>query len=327
MNSSDLGVVVIGRNEGERLIKSLNSVKSQASETAIVYVDSGSTDGSVGAARSIGAHVVNLDMTQPFTAARARNEGFRFLKTLKPELRFVQFIDGDCKLVDGWLEAATEFIAHRDDVAVVCGRRRELHPEVSVYNRMLDLEWGTPVGEAESCGGDSLVRIKAFEAVGGFRPQLIAGEEPELCVRLREKGWKIWRLDAEMTQHDAAMTRYYQWWLRTVRGGYGMAEVTWLHARSPFSIWRKDTRSSIIWGGLLPLGIVCMAIVYPPAAVAFLIYPLQIFRIALRRGIFAKESWLYATFIVLSMFAQAQGILRLFWRKRRQHSAQLIEYK
>ena len=36
-----------------------------------------------------------------------------------------------------------------------------------------------------------LVRVEAFEAVGGFRPELIAGEEPELCMRLREKGWKI----------------------------------------------------------------------------------------------------------------------------------------
>ena len=194
---ADVGVVVIGRNEGRRLVDCLASIRTATDN--IVYVDSGSTDDSVAAATQIGATVVKLDVSQQFTAARARNEGFSALKSLKLNVRFVQFIDGDCILVSSWMGRAIDFIEQREDVAIVCGRRRERYPSASIYNQLCDLEWDTPVGEAAACGGDALVRVRAFEEAGGFHPRVMAGEEPELCIRLREQGWKIWRLDAEMT--------------------------------------------------------------------------------------------------------------------------------
>ncbi len=191
MTTDDIGVVVIGRNEGERLIDCLTSIPSNVK--SVVYVDSGSTDGSTQTAERIGAFVVNLNAGRPFTAARARNEGFEALRKLRPDIRFIQFIDGDCQLDRGWLNTSAEFLRQQNDVAIVCGRRRERHPSTSLYNRLCDLEWDTPVGQTMSCGGDLLVQADAFEAVRGFRAQLIAGEEPELCLRLREAGWKIWR--------------------------------------------------------------------------------------------------------------------------------------
>jgi glycosyltransferase involved in cell wall biosynthesis len=325
MNLDNTGVVAIGRNEGDRLIGCLTSVRSNTE--SIVYVDSGSTDRSVAAAEEFGATVVNLDLTRPFTAARARNEGFKALKTLKPGIRFVQFIDGDCNLAPGWLDAAVTFIEQRKNVAVVCGRRRERYPEESVYNRLCDLEWDTPIGEAAACGGDALMRVEAFEAVGGFRPQLIAGEEPELCVRLREKGWKIWRLNLEMTQHDAAIRRIGQWWKRAVRSGYGCAEVSRLHRTSPFSIWRRETASVVIWGGLLPVTIGLGILIHPAAIGGILIYVLQICRIAFAREPTSSQSWTYAIFMMLGKFASFQGILKLYWRQLHGQSATLIEYK
>ncbi len=69
----DVGVVVIGRNEGERLVRSLESVVGKAA--AVVYVDSASSDQSVANARRIGADVVELDRSEPFTAARAECRG------------------------------------------------------------------------------------------------------------------------------------------------------------------------------------------------------------------------------------------------------------
>src|SRR6266404_1026857 len=253
MISDDIGVVAIGRNEGERLIACLASIKSATNN--VVYVDSGSTDGSAAAAERLGAFVINLDLTRPFTAARARNEGFTALKALKPDICFAQFIDGDCTLAQAWLDTAIGFMKQRKDVAVVSGRLRERHPTASVYNQLCDFEWDTPIGEAVACGGNALVRVEAFEAAGGFKPQMIAGEEPELCLRLRERGWKIWRLDAEMGLHDAAMTRFSQWWVRSVRFGYAMAEVSQLHSTSPLGIWRREMASSVFWGGLLPIAI------------------------------------------------------------------------
>src|SRR5262249_41651645 len=158
-----------------------------------------------------GIVVVQLDAALPFTAARARNEGFAAAKQRWPSLRYIQFIDGDCELVPGWITTARAFIEQERNVAVVCGRRRELYPQRSTYNKLSDIEWNTPIGETLACGGDSLMRVDAFKQVAGLRPELIAGEEPDLCRRLRGVGWKVWRIDAEMTRHDAAMTEFRQW--------------------------------------------------------------------------------------------------------------------
>ncbi len=215
---SATGVVVIGRNEGDRLRRCLESV---ADGTApVVYVDSGSTDGSVAMAHAMGVEVVELDPSRPFSAGRARNEGFARCREHDPAVSFVMFVDGDCEVVAGWLDRARRELEARPELAVVCGRRREARPERSVYNRLADLEWDTPIGLAQSCGGDALVRVVDFAAVGGFDPTAKAGEEPELCQRLRQSGRAIARIDAEMTRHDLNMTRLGEWWRRQLRVGY-----------------------------------------------------------------------------------------------------------
>lgn len=320
---NDIGVVVIGRNEGDRLLRCLASISDEIVAANVVYVDSGSTDGSPAAVEKLGTFVVRLDEEQPFSAARARNEGFAALKARRPELRLVQFIDGDCELVHGWLAQALAFIAGRTDVAVVCGRRREIHPEMSLYNRLCDFEWNTPVGEALACGGDSLVRAEAFEAVHGFRAQLVAHEEPELCMRLRARGWKIWRIDADMTLHDAAMTRFAQWWARTVRAGYGYAEVAKLHPGSH----SQEIVRAVLWGGAIPMVIVVGGLVYAPLAWVALIYPIQICRIALRKNPAKSDAWKYALFIMLAKFTEFQGIVAFQWRRLRGRSVALVDYK
>jgi len=124
-----IGAVVIGRNEGQRLDVCLRSVGQQIEE--IIYVDSGSTDGSVGLASKLGATLVELSTDQPFTAARARNAGANKLLEQNPGVELIQFIDGDCELQPGWVETASAFLSNFAEIAVVCGRRRERHPNVS----------------------------------------------------------------------------------------------------------------------------------------------------------------------------------------------------
>jgi GT2 family glycosyltransferase len=321
----DIGVIAIGRNEGKRLIDCLTSVRSATAN--VIYVDSGSTDNSVSAAEKLGAHVVKLDLRQPFTAARARNEGFAALSSLWPNVRFIQFIDGDCILAELWIDKALDFIKRRADIAIVCGRRRERDPAASVYNRLLDDEWNTPIGEAAACGGDSLVRVEAFETVGGFRPWLMAGEEPELCMRLRENGWKIWRINEEMTRHDADMHSFAQWWMRSVRSGYGFAEVSRLHHASPHVMWRREIARAVFWAGLLPLVLLASGLVHPGMFWLTMVYPLNVVRLGIRGGITSSKSWRHAIFSVPAKFALLQGIFSFCWRSWRQQATQLIEYK
>src|SRR5579884_773679 len=248
---SDIGVIAIGRNEGERLRRCLASVLGR--RMAVAYVDSASTDGSAEFARRAGAELVELDTSKPFSAARARNAGFDRLVRIDPKVKYVQFLDGDCELADGFLDSARRELESRGDVAVVCGRRRERFPEKSIYNRLADLEWDTPVGEAKSCGGDALVRAGAFRSVNGFDPSVVAGEEPEFCQRLRAKGWKIVRIDAEMTLHDSAMLHFGQWWRRAVRSGYGAADVATRFGSG--GLFKPQIRSARLWAIGWPIAV------------------------------------------------------------------------
>lgn len=325
-NPDAVGIVVIGRNEGERLRRCLQSLSAQSH--AIVYVDSGSTDASLEIANAHGARCVELDLSHPFTAARARNAGARVLLAQWPQLDCIQFVDGDCEVAVGWIDAARDFLRAHADVAVVCGRRKERFPERSIYNRLCDLEWDTPIGAAKACGGDAMIRARAFVDIGGFRDALIAGEEPELCVRLRAAGWKIWRLDRAMTAHDAAMSRFSQWWKRTERAGYAFAEGAALHGAPPERHWRRERRRALVWGALMPLALLLAVFCVGPAALlGVLIYPLQIVRLALRGGHDARLNWLRALFLVTGKFAEARGCLRFFWRRCTGGALRLIEYK
>lgn len=309
--------VVIGRNEGPRLVACLKSLQGHVRR--IVYVDSGSSDGSVEAARRAGAQVVALDMRLPFTAARARNAGLEQLADDPPE--FVQLIDGDCMLDPGWIEAARRGFLRHPLAVVVFGRRRERFPEASVYNRMADREWNTPLGEALACGGDALMRFDAVRAVGGYRDDLIAGEEPELCLRLRRRGGQIWRLDAEMTLHDAALLRFGQWWKRMVRSGHAFAEGAALHGAAPEAHWVAETRRALLWGAAGPLVVLAAGVLHPAGWALALAYPAQMIRLARREG----AAW--AVLTVTGRFAEAWGALGFYARRLAGRRRGLIEYK
>ncbi len=325
-----IGLVAIGRNEGQRLHQCLLSVLGKVG--CIVYVDSGSTDGSVEMARSLGVEVVELDRTIPFTAARARNAGWMHLQQTHPHIQFVQFVDGDCEVVDGWLEQAQQELEGCPELAVVCGRRREVLPTASIYNQLCDIEWNTPVGEALACGGDSMMRMVALQQANGFNPTLIAGEEPELCVRLRQQDWKVLRADAEMTRHDARMTEFGQWWKRSQRSGHAFAEGAWLHGQLPERHWVKEARSAWLWGVIVPsiaLGMVGLTHGFSLLLLGgygYLTY--RIYRYyQQQRGFKNREAALYAVFCTLSKFPELIGQLQFHTNRLLGRRSQLVEYK
>jgi GT2 family glycosyltransferase len=329
--SNEIGVVVIGRNEGDRLRQCLSSVVDRCRH--VVYVDSGSTDDSVAFAKRLGVDVVALDLTRPFTAARSRNEGFRRLEELDPAVRFVQFVDGDCEVADGWLAKARRVFDEHPEVVVVCGRRRERDRGASVYNRLTDMEWDTPVGDSDSCGGDAMIRADAFREVGGFNPALIAGEEPELCFRLRQRGGRIRRLDAEMTVHDAALTRFGQWWKRSIRAGYAYALCAALHGRSSERFGVRENLSNVFWGAVLP--VVTLALAWPTGGWSLVVllgvYALQAARVAVGRRSAHGDQWsdasVYGAFCILGKFAQLFGLELWGWHRLKGRGEGLIEYK
>jgi glycosyltransferase involved in cell wall biosynthesis len=322
-----IGVVSIGRNEGERLKRCLESVQNVA--RCVVYVDSGSDDGSLEFGRTLGSAVVELDLHTPFTAARARNEGFAKLLQLEPSLEYVFFVDGDCEVVSGWLENARRYLDEHRDYAVAWGIRRERYPEKSVYNLLCDIEWRDyPLGETLYCGGDALIRVSAFRQVQGYRSDLICGEEPEMCVRLRQVGWRIFHMTENMTLHDVAMVRFGQWWKRSVRGGYGFAQGAALHGAPPERLGVTESRRARIWGFYIPMAILVLSLCVGWKGLLLLaIYPLQVARLASQGSHTLGENWLRAAALVVSKFAEMLGQMKYLINRLKGTRARLIEYK
>ena len=296
----------------------------------VVYVDSSSTDGSAERARTLGVDVVNLPGDRPFTAGRARNFGFQRVRELYPDAAFVQFVDGDCEVAPDWLAFGMQYLRDHPDVGIVCGRRHEQFPDQSVYNLLCDIEWDSRIGDTDACGGDFLVRAQVFDAVGGFNGGLIAGEEPEMCYRIRRRGWRIFRADQPMTYHDAAITRFGQWWNRTARSGYAYAARAALHWRDRQRYcWRENARIVLSALALPVLAIVLAIVVSPWWLCLLLAYPLQYVRMfAQMRASRSKEAALvYPFFVLLGRWAEFYGQMLLLVRYLRGAKQTIIEYK
>jgi cellulose synthase/poly-beta-1,6-N-acetylglucosamine synthase-like glycosyltransferase len=333
--TASLGLVVIGRNEGSRLQRCLASVRDIRSK---VYVDSGSIDGSLELARQEGALTVELGTPPPFTAARARNAGIARLLHECPGLQFLQVVDGDCEVQPGWIEAALTALRAEPSLALVFGRRRERFPERSIYNALCDDEWNVPVGDALGCGGDALFRLSALQQVGFYRSSMIAAEDTELSARLRKCGWRLRRIDAEMTVHDAAITRFRQWWRRARRSGHGFGELAAFHPDARNPSWTRIVFSIWVWGGAVPAGVLASLLLgllsdwrWLWAAVLLLgAWVVRVARIAARqrrRGLPRRLARASGLLLMLGKLPQLSGLLGHYHDRLFGHASRLIEYK
>lgn len=329
--SAEVGIVVIGRNEGEFLRSSLESALSATA--TVVYVDSGSTDDSLTIAADLGVDILKLDSSIPFTAARAYNTGVDRLLSLNPSVQFVQFLDGDAQLMTGWVQVAYDTLVQNPDVAVVCGRRREKFPERSIFNLLADMEWDTPVGDVSECGPESMMRLSLFQTIGGFDQSLIAGEEPEICFRFRQAGGKILRIDADTSRHDMNMTSLKQWWRRSRRGGYAFAEEAWIHRNQPGQY--RIRHCLRIWFWALGLPGITIALVPVTGGLSLVLWPIG-YTITLyktyhwasqHRQYSTSYAWLYSLFCLFIKFPELHGQLEFLILKFLRRRRQIIEYK
>ncbi len=333
------GVVIIGRNEGDRLRKALERLRECGLHA--VYVDSASTDESVACAQSLGFTVVTLDRSRPFSAARGRNAGFKRLMEIHPSLKYVQFIDGDCILDRQWIEKAEKFLDSNPVAGVVCGLRREIHPLRNIYHWITNVEWLGPPGQTTATGGDICARTSVFSAVGGFSEVFSCGEEADLCERITSLGHAIFRLEEIMTKHDIALAGLTPFLRRHYRGGYAVGLGALYYGQKLRHQFRKQFLKTVFWALILPL--LCL-FAHP---LFILLYPLHVLKVALH---FQREkgpqferlgeplpsyrALQYGLIVLGIKFFELGGMIRAFIdhrcgfnKDRSRASSRLIEYK
>jgi len=323
----DFGIVVIGRNEGERLRDSLSSVQA-TTDAPIIYVDSRSKDNSVEIARSLGIETLVLSEDKAINASRARNEGARVLMGLFPNLQFLQFLDGDTALNEDWIVTAYKHLEDNAEVAYVCGQLREKNRDENIYRRLCDMEWRWEATEnADPCslGGIGMMRVSALTESGGYDETLIAGADPELYGRLVQSGWVLHVLDSAMGIHDSGMLSFRQWWVRAMKSGFSFANG------QASGAWGRELRSVVIWGGILPLIAIMAAIGMNVWFLGLLLlFPLNTFRIwvsPVKNEFSQYDRFLYAAACMGMKIPQSVGISKFYWRSYTKQTTSVIQYK
>jgi hypothetical protein len=280
----------------------------------------------------VGAEVLELDSGSDFTAARARDAGFHWVRERHPEIEFIQFVDGDCRLMPGWLATAVTTLDADPGLGAVWGLLREVGREHSVFHRICDMEWSLPPpGDVDHFGGVVMIRLVALLDSGGYDPFVTASEDHELSLRMRAARWRIRRCDTLMALHNSRMNHPRQWWTRNVRFGTGCAQILGRHGVGRDRAGRKHAIRITTWAALTPALLIALA----PATsgvslLAFAIYPARTLRIALReirlgRSVFDAALW--GTHCVAGSFPAFWGMLRYAFKRAMGVRAGLIEYR
>lgn len=329
--AENIGIVIIGRNEGTRLQPCFESMNNVAANK--IYVDSGSTDNSIAIANSCDIETVKLSPNRPFSAARARNEGFEWLLEFNPNIKYVQFIDGDCTLLPGWLETATDVLSACPKRAAVIGHLVERNIDASPYNRLCALEWRSSPGDLTNygaLGGISMMRADVFHKLGGFNPNVIAGEDSELGVRMGLAGYKVTKLDHLMATHDANIIRFSQWWKRAVRGGHAIGQRSFLNGNTTQKDCIKERNSTLFWGFGVPAAILLGWMPTQGYSLlligAYFLLAYRVLRFRLKQGDSLDDAWFYTKYLLLAKFANAIGLIK-FYLNKLSGRYEIIEYK
>ncbi len=313
----DVGIVVIGRNEGRRLIRGLRIAMTLTPH--VVYTDSNSDDGSREQAQEFApkVHVIHMT-TGPFTPSRGRLEGSQYLLEHRPEVKFIQFIDGDCFLDPEWITTGRTYLEEHPEVGAVFGRRREERVSESLFSRVMDVDWDKPTGESPLFGGDVLIRSEALRQAGNWSATTINAEDIDLAFRVRNQGWTIMRLAREMTTHDAALTQFREYWKRARRDGYGCSNVGWRYYKSHGRPMLRRVLGAMAYTFALPILVIIAAVIDWRAgliglAILLLLWlrmGVSLYRFSAKRGFDAKTSLTYAGLNMACKAAVAIGGLR-----------------
>jgi glycosyltransferase involved in cell wall biosynthesis len=221
-----VSVIIKALNEEKRIVAAVESALAAVAAVGgeVVLADSCSTDATVALASRFPIRIVQLADTRERCCGVGPQLGYQHSVG-----EFVYILDGDMEMLPGFLPAALAFMEAHPEAAGVGGRVVEMNTSSLEYLARVERGLGhMQAGAVDRLDMGGLYRRSAIEQTGYFSDRnLHSYEEFDLAVRLRAKGWALWRIAMDSVQHHGHDAPPYQLLLRRWRSGYicGLGEV------------------------------------------------------------------------------------------------------
>ena len=220
-----MSVIIKALNEEKNICAAIESSLAAVAEVGgeVVLADSHSTDRTVELASLYPVRVVQLVNPHERCCGVGPQLGYQHSRG-----EYVYLLDGDMRMMPGFLPHALTFLAQHPEAAGVGGRVVELNTESMEYRERALRAAPPESGEVDRLDGGGLYRRRAIDE-GGYlsNRNLHSYEEFDLAVRLRSLGWKLWRIPADAVTHYGHDVPPYELLLRRWRDRYvfGLGEL------------------------------------------------------------------------------------------------------
>lgn len=219
-----ISVVIPVLNGGRGILDTLDALARQegAEEHEVLVVDNGSSDGTPDrvAAHPVAPRVLHEPARGPYAA---RNLGLH-----ESTGEVIAFTDADCLPDPRWLRAGADALAAGADLAGGAIVQEPTGPRPSLwerYDRATYLRQEDYVRDQRFAATANLfVRRAVFDAVGAFRPELVASGDLELGWRACDAGFRLVYAPDARVRHRPRTTLRDTWRLHRKLGS-GFAEL------------------------------------------------------------------------------------------------------
>jgi GT2 family glycosyltransferase len=204
-------VVVPVLNSRAYLRESLGSIRRAIAlhgDVELVVMDNGSTDGSYEMLLADYASFARIEQVKGVTVGALRNLGAALTRC-----DILVFLDSDCVIPEDYFDQALQVLQTKRVDAT--GSKVSL-PECPNWVEKVWYAMHSTQREGYRNyinSGNLVVRKSAFDAVGGFDGALVTGEDSDLCIRLNQRGYKVYVAPSVRAIHlanDKTLTVFFR---------------------------------------------------------------------------------------------------------------------
>jgi len=311
-----VSIIIIGKNEESNLGNCFRSVLEMdypADRFEVIYVDTGSTDRSLEIARKSNVRAVEEHAQFP-SPGLARNRGIQ-----EAQYDIIHFIDGDMTIDSGYLRKAVSFL-DTDRIACVIGNVSERRSDRSFLARVLNYPWSirrSGFVEAPGAGGTFLKGV--LQMINGYNPLILKGQETELGYRIRQKGYRIYKIEHTMGVHHYGINNLCDLAKRSYLMGISYGMILTMPREQSYAdlFWRA--RNMLAQGIIFLVLVLILVITGKPLFLLFLPV-VTVLYVLLRywKDVFRRKDWYgYAYYMLMHLNKPVVffGIISFFLRR------------